>query len=135
MEAVTNWRDSIFTGSPAGSAAPPAPVFILAIMPTGSFIGIFEEFRKMVDLIKSSPGYTRAIGEDLMIVAPVAGSGDSTAIFDPMAPSFNRFETQRLERRKRERDERDACRVPQEKWRMGVGGFLHEYAEPVHRDG
>jgi len=88
MEGVTNWRDNIFYGQPATTAAPPAPVFPTATMPTGSFIGIIEEFRKMVDLIKSSPGYTRAIGEDLMIVAPVASGADTNAINNPIAPEL-----------------------------------------------
>ncbi len=35
---------------------------------TGIFIGVFDEFREFVDLIKASPGYTPAIGADLMIV-------------------------------------------------------------------
>ena len=87
MEAVTNWRDNIFTGGPAGTPAPVAPVFPSAPMPVGSFIGIFDEFRKMVDLIKSSPGYTRAIGEDLMIVAPVASGGDTSGL-DTLKPEL-----------------------------------------------
>jgi hypothetical protein len=81
MEGVTNWRDNIFNGSPAGTAAPPPPTFVAPTMPVGSFIGIFDEFRKMVDQIKSAPGYTRAIGEDLMIVAP-QGGGDTSGIGD-----------------------------------------------------
>jgi hypothetical protein len=88
MGALTNWRDNIFSGSPAGSAAPVPPAFGAPTMPAGSFIGIFAEFRKMVDLIKSSPGYTRAIGEDLMIVASQAGGADTNAIEDSIAPEL-----------------------------------------------
>jgi len=88
MEGVTNWRDNIFYGQPATTAAPPAPVFPTATMPTGSFIGIIEEFRKMVDLIKSSPGYTRAIGEDLMIVAPVSTGDGGTSGIDILTPEL-----------------------------------------------
>ena len=83
MEGVTNWRDNIFTGSPAGTAAPAPPTFVPATMPAGSFIGIFEEFRKVVDMIKSSPGYTRAIGEDLMIVASRTTGADANSIDNP----------------------------------------------------
>jgi len=86
MEGVTNWRDNVFTGSPAGAAAPVPPTFVPASMPVGSFIGIFEEFRKMVDLIKSSPGYTRAIGEDLMIVA--SSGADTNATNNPIVPEL-----------------------------------------------
>lgn len=83
MEGVTNWRDNIFNGSPAGTAAPAPPTFVPATMPAGSFIGIFEEFRKVVDMIKSSPGYTRAIGEDLMIVASRTTGADANSIDNP----------------------------------------------------
>jgi len=88
MEAVTNWRDNIFNGSPAGTAASAPPTFVPATMPVGSFIGIFEEFRRMVDLIKSSPGYTRAIGEDLMIVASQNGGADTNSTTNPVVPEL-----------------------------------------------
>jgi len=88
MEAVTNWRDNVFTGAPAGTTIPPAPVFPVAAMPVGSFIGIFDEFRRTVELIKSSPGYTRAIGEDLMVVAPQNGGADTNAVNNPVVPEL-----------------------------------------------
>ncbi len=69
MESLTDWRDDIFNGSPAGDVAPAAPAFSTVVMPVGSFIGIFDEFREFRELIVASPGYTVAIGEDLMIVA------------------------------------------------------------------
>ena len=88
MEGVTTWRDNIFNGSPAGTAATIPPVFPTATMPTGSFIGIYEEFRAMVELIKSSPGYTRAIGEDLMIVASQTAGADTNSIDNPVVPEL-----------------------------------------------
>jgi hypothetical protein len=88
MEGVTRWRDNIFNGSPAGSPASRPPIFMDATMPTASFIGIFEEFRKMIDLIKSLPGYTRAIGEDLMIVASQTTGADTNSIDNPVAPEL-----------------------------------------------
>ena len=88
MGALTNWRDNVFTGSPAGSVAPVPPTFGTPTMPARSFIGIFAEFRRMVDLIKSSPGYTRAIGQDLMIVAPVGSGADTNGIGDSIAPEL-----------------------------------------------
>lgn len=87
MHGVTQWRDNIFYGSPAGTAAPASPAFIPVTMPAGAFIGIFEEFRALVDLIKSSPGYTPAIGEDLMIVA-AANSNGGTNVIDVLAPDL-----------------------------------------------
>ena len=44
-------------------------------------IGIIDKFREHRELIVASPGYTTAIGEDLMIVAPETeerGEGDVT---------------------------------------------------------
>ena len=68
-ESLVEWRDLIF-GAPAGSIAAPAPpVYPVYTAVVGSTLGIFAQFRLLVDLIKASPGYTRAIGEDLMIVA------------------------------------------------------------------
>jgi hypothetical protein len=88
MEAITNWRDNVFYGSPAGTLVPTAPGVISPVLPATAFIGIFDEFRKLVDLIKSSPGYTRAIGEDLMIVAPASnGNGGSNSI-DNLMPAL-----------------------------------------------
>lgn len=69
-ESLVEWRDNIFTGSPAGEAAKNPPAYPAYTAVTDSFIGIFTEFRELVDLIKASPGYNKAIGEDLMIVAP-----------------------------------------------------------------
>jgi hypothetical protein len=89
VAAIRDWRDNVFYGSPAGTAAPVPPGVIAAVMPVGAFIGIFEEFRKLVDLIKSSPGYTRAIGEDLMIVAPAAnGDNGSTNGLGDLTPEL-----------------------------------------------
>ncbi|MFN0279560.1 MAG: hypothetical protein ACKVRN_13340 [Pyrinomonadaceae bacterium] len=78
-EAIVEWRKLIFKGVPTGSAAPSPPVFPAYGPVLGSVIGIFTQFRDLVEIIKASPGYTRAIGEDLMIVrpateAPSAGS-------------------------------------------------------------
>jgi hypothetical protein len=67
-QSLVDWRNNIFEGDPAGDPAPAAPAFGAVSMPVGAFIGIFDEFREMRELIVASPGYTQAIGEDLMIV-------------------------------------------------------------------
>lgn len=52
------------------SEAPsPVPVFPALVLPAGAFKGFVQEFREEMGLLKRQPGYTRAIGEDLMIVA------------------------------------------------------------------
>lgn len=47
----------------------PAPVFPPLVLPAGAFKGFVKEFRDEMGLLKKQAGYTRAIGEDLMIVA------------------------------------------------------------------
>lgn len=68
MNALTEWRDIIFEGDPVGGAAPKAPDFTAFVDPTGLSIGMFDQFRKDIDLVKRLPGYTEAAGEDLGIV-------------------------------------------------------------------
>ena len=68
-EALVEWRDIIFRGSPVGGAAPAPPTYPVYSPLVGSTIGIFTAFRDLIEIIKAAPGYTRAIGEDLMIVA------------------------------------------------------------------
>ncbi len=69
-ESLVEWRNVIFNGTPTGDAAPAPPTFPTYTAVTDSFIGIITEFREFRELIVASPGYTQAIGEDLMIVAP-----------------------------------------------------------------
>lgn len=70
MKSLTDWQDLIFTGEGGtqGEAAPAAPAFQALALPAGAFVGIFEEFLELVADIKRCDNYTRAIGEDLMIV-------------------------------------------------------------------
>lgn len=68
-ESLVEWRDNIFYGSPTGDDAKEPPAFPSYTEVSDSFIGIITEFRELRELIVASPGYTRAIGEDLMIVA------------------------------------------------------------------
>lgn len=71
MKNLTDWQDLIFTaeGGTQGDAAPAVPAFQTLTMPLGSFVGIFEEFKELVEDIKTADNYTEGIGEDLMIVA------------------------------------------------------------------
>ena len=68
-ESLVEWRDIIFNGEPAGTPAPPPPVYPAYSAVLGSVMGILTRFRDLVDIIKAAPAYTRAIGEDLMIVS------------------------------------------------------------------
>jgi hypothetical protein len=70
-KSATDWQDLIFLGdegSKIGDPAPAAPVFQTVSLPSGAFIGIFDEFKQLVDDIKHAENYTEAIGKDLMIV-------------------------------------------------------------------
>ena len=68
-EALVEWRDLVFRGGTTGAAITSPPAFPIYGAVLGSTRNIFTQFRDLVDLIQASPGYTRAIGEDLMIVA------------------------------------------------------------------
>jgi len=46
----------------------PPPPFASPALPAGAFKGFVKEFRDDMGLLKKQNGYTRAIGEDLMIV-------------------------------------------------------------------
>ena len=69
---LTGFQNLIFNaqGGTQGAVAPEPPVFQTVTLPAGAFVGIFQELRELVDDIKNTDKYTRAIGEDLMIVAP-----------------------------------------------------------------
>jgi hypothetical protein len=70
MKNLTDWQDLLFTGEggTVGDVAPAAPVFQTFTLPTGAFVGIFEEFRELREDIVGADNYTEGIGEDLMIV-------------------------------------------------------------------
>lgn len=83
MQAMTQWRDSVFSGEPVGADAPAPPVFPVGGTPaykSGS-VKLFFAFR---DRILSSPGYTAAIGGDLGLVGAEAGK----VIMDLMVPEL-----------------------------------------------
>jgi hypothetical protein len=71
-QAVTSWRDILLYGEPVGDALPAAPVFANIGAVTGT-IGIIPRFREIRELIVASPGYTEAIGDDLIITGSESG--------------------------------------------------------------
>ncbi|MBX3294257.1 MAG: hypothetical protein KF762_00860 [Acidobacteria bacterium] len=68
MESLIEWRDRIYEDETDKNPPGPAPTFGSYALPVGAFYGILDEFRRMVDQIKTRNGYTLEIGEDLMIV-------------------------------------------------------------------
>lgn len=82
--SLIEWRQNVFTGEPTGAAAPAPPAFGTVTLPAGAFIGIITEFKELRELIVASPGYTDAIGEDLMIV----GEEQTKAPEGVVAPSL-----------------------------------------------
>lgn len=67
MQAMTQWRDRVFHGTPVGNPAPPAPVF--PVVGTVAYtLGVVKQFIALRDRIVASPNYTLAIGEDLGLV-------------------------------------------------------------------
>lgn len=66
-QAVTDWRDQVFNGSPEGDPVSAAPVF--AVIGAVTFTrGTVQQFFKKRDYILSLDGYTDAIGQDLGLV-------------------------------------------------------------------
>lgn len=93
-EQLTEFQALIETaaGNTPGKPAPDAPVFQPLNLPAGAFVGIFEEFKDLVEDIKAADNYTRGIGEDLMIVAPEGTStpdADIAASIQPQATGSN----------------------------------------------
>ena len=83
-KSLTEWRDLCWKGSPVNDPAPAPPTYPTYNAVADSFIGILIEFRELRDIIVSSPGYTLAIGEDLMIV----GTPQANAQPQDTAPSL-----------------------------------------------
>jgi hypothetical protein len=67
MQATTAWRDQVLTGQPRGVIAEPPPQFPNGGSPDYE-IGSLTQLFKWRETIMARPGYTRAIGEDLMLV-------------------------------------------------------------------
>ena len=67
--SLTEWRDDYFYRK--GDPTPPNPsAFATFTAPAGAFAGIVNEFKALRDLIVNLPGFTDAIGEDLMFLGP-----------------------------------------------------------------
>lgn len=80
--STVTWRDSIFNGVPTGSNAPEPPAPPTFAMPVGATIGVMKQLRDFRDIIQAAPGYTDAIGADLMLVATGGGPGPSIPVGD-----------------------------------------------------
>ena len=68
MQSITQWRDLAFYGNPKGTVLPNPVGFPVYIQTANSIIGLINAFRDYRELIVALPGYTVALGEDLMIV-------------------------------------------------------------------
>ncbi|MBK9162421.1 MAG: hypothetical protein IPM21_00625 [Acidobacteria bacterium] len=73
MEALIEWRDRVLEDETDNGTPVDAPAFTNFALPGGSFYGVLDEFRRMVDQLKTKDGYTFEIGEDLMIVGNEVG--------------------------------------------------------------
>lgn len=69
-QAVTAYRESLLHGD-RNKPAPAPPVAPAALsLGVGSMLGIVERTRRFIRVVKSSQGYTRAVGESYGIVPP-----------------------------------------------------------------
>ncbi len=85
--SLTEWRDDYFyrKGDPT---APTPPPFATFTAPAGAFAGIVNEFKATRDLITKLPGFTEAIGDDLMFLGPEL-SKESAAAAKPTINTFS----------------------------------------------
>jgi hypothetical protein len=67
MQSSTQWRDNTLLGEQIGTPAGPAPAFPVLGDP-GYETGSLRQFFRYRDLIMALPGYTEAIGKDLMLI-------------------------------------------------------------------
>jgi len=86
-KAVVEWRNLVLKGTPVGDTAPAAPAFAAITLPPGATIGILAQFRDWRARWVSAPGYTQAIGEDLMIVR-IGGEGIAPGSVQPTIKVF-----------------------------------------------
>jgi hypothetical protein len=69
QQAVTEWRDQVWYGTPVGDAVSPAPIF--AVKGAVTFTrGSITQLFKWRENILTRDGYTEAIGEDLGFIGP-----------------------------------------------------------------
>lgn len=69
MQAVSAWREMVFSGDPMGTPMSDPPAFVAP--PDMSFIrGCVKQFNRIRDQIVSNDNYTEAIGEDLGLIGP-----------------------------------------------------------------
>jgi hypothetical protein len=71
-ESLIEWRDLVYEDETILGDAPPPPSYAAFVALPGMFCGILDEFRKYVEQWKKRDGYTKAIGEDLMIIGDEA---------------------------------------------------------------
>jgi len=88
MQALTQWRDLVYTGEPEGSAAPAAPVFPVAGALTYK-VGSVKLFFALRDRIVASAGYTTAIGEDLGIIGSESAARPESEVTPDLKPTVS----------------------------------------------
>jgi len=70
MKSLVSWRDMILSNEMSPESIPERPLFNNDLPPAGATAGIYAEFRKLIEIVKAAPGFTSAIGVDLMIMPP-----------------------------------------------------------------
>ncbi len=85
--AQTDWRDLAMTGEPQGNPLPAPPAAPVWSGPGNAMIGMLKEFRDMRDQWIAAPGYTPALGEDLMIVR-IASEKIAPELVQPTIKAF-----------------------------------------------
>lgn len=66
---MDTWFKELLEAKTENAPAAQPPVFTQIALPAGALEGLYKSFRKKMDFFKSNENYTRADGENLMIVA------------------------------------------------------------------
>lgn len=84
---MDGWFEDLCESKDENSPADGSPKFLAIVLPAGALKGIYTRFRRKMDFFKSNEAYTRAIGEDLMIVAPEGTERNINDAFPEFKPS------------------------------------------------
>lgn len=68
-EQMNTWFMELLKSDDDKDPIDDAPIFAEIILPAGALKGLYKSFRRKMDFFKSNEAYTRAIGENMMIVA------------------------------------------------------------------
>lgn len=70
MKELGDWAENVYESKETDEEIPKPPVFQIITLPTGAKLGLDQTLRDFAEYVKVQPGYTKAIGLDLMVIKP-----------------------------------------------------------------